>query len=105
MSPIARDVLRLGAYQLLFTGRGAARGGGGDRRLWPPAKERGFVNAVLRTLASDPPAWPAGAGDADVAVRTGMQPWAVTELRRLVGGRGEPTPRPRSPPTVSCACG
>ena len=43
------------------------------------------MNAVLRSLASDPPAWPVGDGDADVAVRTGMQPWAVTELRRLVG--------------------
>ncbi|MGZ5349494.1 MAG: 16S rRNA (cytosine(967)-C(5))-methyltransferase RsmB [Actinomycetota bacterium] len=84
MSPIARDVLRLGAYQLLFTGAAPHAAVGETVSLAAP-KERGFVNAVLRTLASDPPAWPAGDADAAVAVRTGMQPWAVTELRRLVG--------------------
>jgi 16S rRNA (cytosine967-C5)-methyltransferase len=84
MSPIARDVLRLGAYQLLFTGAAPHAAVGETVSLAYP-KERGFVNAILRKLASDPPGWPAGPGDADVAVRTGMQPWAVTELRRLVG--------------------
>ena len=84
MSPLARDVLRLGAYQLLFTGAAPHAAVGETVSLATP-KERGFVNAVLRKLASDPPAWPAGSGDADVAVRTGMQPWSVTELRRLVG--------------------
>jgi 16S rRNA (cytosine967-C5)-methyltransferase len=84
MSPVARDVLRLGAYQLLFTGAAPHAAVGETVSLAAP-KERGFVNAVLRKLASDPPAWPAGDGDADVAVRTGMHPWAVTELRRLVG--------------------
>ena len=57
MSPIARTVLRLGAYQVLFTdvARHAAVGEtvglAGDR-------ERGFVNAVLRRLVREPPAWP-----------------------------------------------
>jgi 16S rRNA (cytosine967-C5)-methyltransferase len=84
MSSVARDVLRLGAYQLLFTGAAPHAAVGETVSLAAP-KERGFVNAVLRKLASDPPAWPAGPGDADIAVRTGMHPWAVTELRRLVG--------------------
>lgn len=84
MSSVARDVLRLGAYQLLFTGA-AQHAAVGETVSLAAAKERGFVNAVLRKLASDPPAWPAGDTDADIAVRTGMHPWAVTELRRLVG--------------------
>ena len=95
MSPIARDVLRLGAYQLLFTGAAPHAAVGETVSLAAP-KERGFVNAVLRKLASDPPAWPAGAGDADVAVRTGMQPWAVMELRRLVGEEAVRRSTPRA---------
>ncbi len=84
MSPVARDVLRLGAYQLLFTGAAPHAAVGETVSLAAP-KERGFANAILRQLASDPPAWPSTDGDADVAVRTGMQRWAVTELRRLLG--------------------
>lgn len=83
MSPSARTVLRLGAYQALFTdvaphaAVGETVGLAGDR-------ERGFVNAVLRRLTAEPTAWPDGAADADVAVRTGLAPWAVTELRKLL---------------------
>ncbi|MGZ8582698.1 MAG: 16S rRNA (cytosine(967)-C(5))-methyltransferase RsmB [Actinomycetota bacterium] len=83
MSPSARTVLRLGAYQVLFTdvaphaAVGETVGLAGDR-------ERGFVNAVLRRLAGEPTVWPEGDGDADVAVRTGLAPWAVNELRRLL---------------------
>ncbi|HET9311526.1 MAG TPA: transcription antitermination factor NusB [Actinomycetota bacterium] len=83
MSPIARTVLRLGAYQVLFTdvARHAAVGEtvglAGDR-------ERGFVNAVLRRLVREPPAWPEGTSEADVSVRTGLTPWAVRELGRLL---------------------
>jgi 16S rRNA (cytosine967-C5)-methyltransferase len=83
MSPSARTVLRLGAYQVLFTdvaphaAVGETVGLAGDR-------ERGFVNAVLRRLTAEPTAWPDGAADADVAVRTGLAPWAVTELRKLL---------------------
>ena len=83
MSPSARTVLRLGAYQVLFTdvaqhaAVGETVGLAGDR-------ERGFVNAVLRRLTGEPTVWPEGDGDADVAVRTGLAPWAVNELRRLL---------------------
>jgi 16S rRNA (cytosine967-C5)-methyltransferase len=47
-------------------------------------RERGFVNAVLRRLAAEPMAWPEGERDADVAIRTGLAPWAVNELRKLL---------------------
>ena len=85
MSPVARDVLRLGAYQLAVHGGAAPHAAVGETVSLAAPRERGFVNAILRKLSSDPPAWPVGDGDADVAMRTGMQPWAVTELRRLVG--------------------
>lgn len=84
MSPVAREVLRLGAYQLLFTGAAPHAAVGETVSLASP-KERGFVNAILRKVSADPPTWPAGDTDTAIAVRTGMQPWAVTELRRLVG--------------------
>jgi 16S rRNA (cytosine967-C5)-methyltransferase len=83
MSPSARTTLRLGAYQVLFAdvaphaAVGETVGLAGDR-------ERGFVNAVLRRLVREPPGWPAGSSDADVSVRTGLVPWAVQELGRLL---------------------
>jgi 16S rRNA (cytosine967-C5)-methyltransferase len=83
MSPIARTVLRLGAYQVLFAdvaphaAVGETVGLAGDR-------ERGFVNAVLRRLVRDPPASPEGTSEADVSIRTGLSPWAVRELGRLL---------------------
>lgn len=84
MSPGARAALRLGAYQLLFMRipRHAAVSESVD--LATP-RERGFVNAVLRKIADDPPPPPTGATDDDIFVRTGMSPWAVRELRLLLG--------------------
>jgi 16S rRNA (cytosine967-C5)-methyltransferase len=83
MSPKARTVLRLGAYQVLFAdvaphaAVSETVGLAGDR-------ERGFVNAVLRRLAGSPPAVPGGSSEADVSVRTGLSAWAVRELGRLL---------------------
>jgi 16S rRNA (cytosine967-C5)-methyltransferase len=84
MSPGARAALRLGAYQLLFMRipRHAAVSESVD--LATP-RERGFVNAILRKIADDPPTPPTGATDEDVFIRTGMSPWAVRELRRILG--------------------
>jgi len=84
MSPGARAALRLGAYQLLFTRipRHAAVSESVD--LATP-RERGFVNAILRRIADDPPTPPMGATDEDIFIRTGMSPWAVRELRRILG--------------------
>ncbi len=83
-SPGARALLRLGAYQLLFT-RVPSYAAVSETVALAGSRERGFVNAVLRALSSEPPAWPAGATDRDVFVRTGLSQWAVRELRRLVG--------------------
>ena len=84
MTPSARTVLRLGAYQVLFTGV-AAHAAVGETVGLARDRERGFVNAVLRR---------AGGRSAVLArrpgrgrrrrVRTGMSPWAVRELGRLL---------------------
>jgi 16S rRNA (cytosine967-C5)-methyltransferase len=91
MSVGARDVLRLGAYQLLYAGTPPHAAVGETVEL-AGAREKGFVNAVLRRLASDPPAWPTGAEDRDVGVRTGMDPWAIAELRRTLDEPAETEP-------------
>jgi len=83
MSPGARAVLRMGAYQLLVA-RVPPHAAVGETVGLASPRERGFANAVLRKLASDPPTWPAGDREADVAVRTGLQPWAVRELGTLL---------------------
>lgn len=84
----ARDVLRLGAYQLLFGGVPPHAAVGETVEL-AGARERGFVNAVLRRLAADPPPWPDGDGEEDLAIRTGVAPWVIRELRHLVGADAE----------------
>lgn len=83
MSPGARTVLRLGAYQVLFTDV-AQHAAVGETVGLAREREREFVNAVLRRLASEPPEWPDGPDEADVAVRTGLAPWAIRELGRLL---------------------
>jgi 16S rRNA (cytosine967-C5)-methyltransferase len=83
MTPSARTVLRLGAYQVLFAGV-AAHAAVGETVGLARDRERGFVNAVLRRVAADPPSWPAGPGVDDVSLRTGMSAWAVRELGRLL---------------------
>jgi 16S rRNA (cytosine967-C5)-methyltransferase len=83
MSPGARGVLRLGAYQVLFTDV-AVHAAVGETVGLARDRERGFVNAVLRRLAADPPAWPEGEDAAEVAIRTGAATWIVDELARLM---------------------
>lgn len=80
----ARAVLRVGAYQLLFTRIPDHAAVSQTVALAEPG-ERGFVNAVLRRLVREGVRWPEDAGDQAVAVRTGVAPWIVSELRRLVG--------------------
>jgi 16S rRNA (cytosine967-C5)-methyltransferase len=88
ISPTARHALRLGVYQLLFA-RVPPHAAVAESVELTSARERGFVNAVLRQVAAAPPARPAGDEDADVAIRTGLAPWAVRELRHLVGDDAE----------------
>jgi len=84
----ARAVLRLGAYQLLFT-RIPAYAAVSETVALAPPRERGFANAVLRRLASEPPPLPGGSSDEEVSVRTGLAAWAVRELRRQLGDEAE----------------
>lgn len=79
----ALGVLRLGAYQLLHT-RIPPHAAVAETVALAPDRQRGFVNAVLRRLAVEPAAPPAGSTDAAVALRSGLAEWAVRELRTLV---------------------
>ena len=89
MSPGARAALRIGAYQLLFMRIPAHAAVSESVGLATP-RERGFVNAILRRLSDDPPPPPIGETDEDVGARTGLAPWAVRELRVLLGDEAEP---------------
>ena len=84
----ARSLVRLGAYQLLFT-RIPPHAAVSSTVELAEARHRGFVNAVLRRLSSDRVRWPNGDDDASIAVRTGLASWAVRELRRQLGDETE----------------
>jgi 16S rRNA (cytosine967-C5)-methyltransferase len=86
--PQALALLRLGAYQLLFS-RVPPHAAVSETVGLARRPDRGFVNAVLRKLAATPPTWPAGPADEEVSVRTGLVPWAFEELRRLLGEEAE----------------
>jgi 16S rRNA (cytosine967-C5)-methyltransferase len=86
--PRTRAALRLGAFQILYTRIPDHAAIAETVGLAPPS-QRGLVNAVLRRVAAEPPAWPAGPRDEAVSVRTGLVAWAVGELRRLLGSEAE----------------
>ncbi len=88
VTPAALALLRLGAFQLMET-RIPAHAAVAETVGLASARERGFVNAVLRALAAHPPPSPAGGSDDDVTVRTGVSAWMVRELRRLLGSEAE----------------
>jgi 16S rRNA (cytosine967-C5)-methyltransferase len=58
--PATRTLLRLGAYQLAFAGV-AAHAAVSETVALAPKRTRGFVNAVLRRVASTPMVWPSDA--------------------------------------------
>jgi len=85
--PEARNALRLGAYQL---SAGVAPHAAVSATVdLVPGRARGFVNAVLRRLAASPATPPEGTATDAIAARTGMRPWAIEELERLVGDEAE----------------
>ena len=79
----ALAVLRLGAYQLLFT-RVPPHAAVSETVGLAPQRQRGFANAVLRRVAVEGMEPPSGDTDEAVGVRTGLAPWAVRELRRYL---------------------
>lgn len=88
MSAGARTAIRLGAYQLLFM-RVPDHAAVSESVALVSARERGFVNAVLRRIARQRPSLPQGASDQEIAIRTGMSEWAIGELRHLLGTEAE----------------
>ena len=84
IDPQALALLRLGAYQLLFT-RIPAHAAVSETVGMADPPARGFVNAVLRSIAREQPL-PPGEGSDDDAIsdRTGLAPWAVAEMRRVL---------------------
>ena len=79
----ALAVLRLGVYQLRYT-RIPPHAAVGETVGLAAAGRRGFVNAVLRRLAREAPAAAGGPSDESVSARTGLVPWAVEELGRVL---------------------
>jgi 16S rRNA (cytosine967-C5)-methyltransferase len=88
ITPGARHLLRVGAYQLVF-GDVPPHAAVNETVSLASARERGFVNAVLRSIAGAPPGLPDGSTDDDISARTGMSAWMIGELRRVIGGDPE----------------
>ncbi|HJS25715.1 MAG TPA: 16S rRNA (cytosine(967)-C(5))-methyltransferase RsmB [Actinomycetota bacterium] len=78
-----RAALRLGAYQFRYT-RVPPHAAVSETVSLVDRRHRGFVNAVLRRLTSEPSAETSGRSDEAVSVRTGLSAWAVRELRRIL---------------------
>jgi 16S rRNA (cytosine967-C5)-methyltransferase len=83
IDPPAASLLRLGVYQLRFT-RIPDHAAVSETVSMAGPRHRGFVNAVLRRVATEPMAGPEGDGDDAVSGRTGLASWAVAELRRVL---------------------
>ncbi len=81
----APHALRLGAYQLLYT-KVPPHAAVGETVALVSGRERPFVNAVLRRIATAPPGVVEGDDDEALSARTGMAAWAIRELRRLLPG-------------------
>jgi 16S rRNA (cytosine967-C5)-methyltransferase len=99
--PEARHALRLGAYQLLVMDVPAHAAVSATVDL-VPGRARGLVNAVLRRLATAAPPEPTGAGPDAIAERTGLAPWAVEELGRVLGDEREAAAAALAAPAPLC---
>lgn len=83
IDPEALAILRMGAYQILFTRIPPHAAVSESVNLSAP-RHRGFVNAVLRRVSREGPPPARGHGDEAVSARTGLSSWAVGEVRRLL---------------------
>jgi 16S rRNA (cytosine967-C5)-methyltransferase len=82
--PAVRSVLRLGAYQLHFAAVPAHAAVSATVDL-APARARGFVNAVLRKVATTPMVWP------DEPTRLSYPDWIVELLHSELGAEAAAT--------------
>ena len=92
LEPFVRDVLRLGAYQILFLDRvpDSAAVSEAVRMVKDRRRQRaaGFVNAVLRKLSREKerlPALPAEGAAAALSLRYSHPQWLVERLLELLG--------------------
>jgi 16S rRNA (cytosine967-C5)-methyltransferase len=90
LEPLVLLGLRLGAYELLFAGtapHAALNEVVGAVRRAGSRGQAGYVNAVLRRLALDPPPWPDRAADPVAwAISRGSHPrWVVEEALARLG--------------------
>ena len=83
LEPEVVALLRLGAYQVRHT-RIPAHAAVSETVALARARQRPYVNAVLRRVAAEPAGPVEGSDDRAVSLRTGMTPWAVAELRRIL---------------------
>lgn len=72
---VTRQVLRLGAYQIVFAGT-PVHAAVSETVAVAPTKSRGFVNAILRRVATVPMVWP------NDATRLSYPDWIVDRLAR-----------------------
>jgi len=78
IEPEIRDILRLGALQLLFM-HVAPHAAVGETVQLAPLRARGFVNAILRRISRNAPE------PADVATRTAHPQWLIDRWGRKYG--------------------
>ena len=78
IEPEVRDILRLGALQLLFM-HVAPHAAVGETVALAPLRARGFVNAILRKISKGAPEPP------DVATRTAHPQWLIDRWTRFYG--------------------
>ncbi|MBV9067302.1 MAG: hypothetical protein JO093_23675 [Acidobacteria bacterium] len=78
IEPEIRDILRLGALQLLFM-RVAPHAAVGETVALVPLRARGFVNAILRKISKGAPE------PADVATRNAHPQWLIDRWTRVYG--------------------
>jgi 16S rRNA (cytosine967-C5)-methyltransferase len=78
IEPEIRDILRLGAVQLLFM-RVAPHAAVGETVALAPLRARGFVNAILRRISKGAPEPP------DVDTRTAHPQWLIDRWTRFYG--------------------
>jgi len=78
IEPEIRDILRLGALQLLFM-HVAPHAAVGETVQLAPQRARGFVNAILRRISRNAPE------PADVATRTAHPQWLIDRWGRRYG--------------------
>jgi len=93
LEPVARALLRVGAYQILFLDRIpppiAVSATQDAARQVRAGRITGLLNGVLRKVVARGERLPGGGGDGAVGVRASLPDWIVAELRAAYGDDAE----------------